>query len=986
MMFHLRKRAALFVALVMTMAALSVDGRAAPERAAAGTDVKIAQNKDTSRVEFVGPASGRITLKRSGQTLVIRVPGTVSPNLTRLRLSPPQFIKSADATTGPGFTEVTIVLADGADASSGSADGGFFINTYKRGMFDPKPDAKAPAKPSAQPDAVAGPAPPVKLDPRPINGIVPVTHSAGQGETTLQFTWRAPVPAAVFRRADGVWVVFDAQAQLDMAKWPKALIDRLQPRPVYGQGFSAVRLRLSPDQLVTVGANGGVWSVTLGANQPVPSANIAIAGDENSNKFSLTAEVLGASRAIWLTDPVVGDKLVAIPAMAPVSGLPFRREFVDVALLRSYQGLGLEPIADNLDVSVAVNQVRIGRPQGLALSADNRSTGDDGGGGAPQAASMPGMVDFIVWPKTGTGGFNGRYNALFAAAAAEAGEGANARTEARMALARFLIASDMAYEGIGVLNALARANRASLDDPEFRGLRGAAKAMVGRNAEALTDLAVAELAADPASALWRGYAADKLGQWEVARDAFAAGMPALGAFPAVWRVRFARANTQALTALKDFPKANQAIAQALKPSVNTLDWLQTLMVQADLFDKMGDTPRALAMYEAMSKAGSDQIRLPALLRATQIKQALGKIPPVAALDAYDRVRIGWRGGATEVKAIGSQAQLYVDLGRYREALTVLGSMGKRLPDTPEARLLGDDSSAVFRSLYLDGLADSLQPIQALALFYDFKYLTPIGADGDLIVRRLARRLVDVDLLDQAADLLKYQVDNRLEGLPRSLVATDLAMVQLMNRKPEKALQAINDSRSTLLPAALGAERRLIEARAWNELGKPDNALEILATDRSADATDIRNDIAWRKKVWTDAGPAFERKLGDRWKSTDNALSEDEENSLLRSAVSYSLANDSRSLARLKQRYAPLVDKARQADALRLALDGVDSDAGVNPTQVLSTLSQNDQFSGWAAKAKQKFKAAVLSPATSQAKPGAKAAAATKAQAPTRRQG
>ena len=187
----------------------------------------------------------------------------------------------------------------------------------------------------------------------------------------------------------------------------------------------------------------------------------------------------------------------------------------------------------------------------------------------------------------------------------------------------------------------------------------------------------------------------------------------------------------------------------------------------------------------------------------------------------------------------------------------------------------------------------------------------------------------------------------------------------------------------MLPAALGAERRLIEARAWNELGKPDNALEILATDRSADATDIRNDIAWRKKVWTDAGPAFEKKLGDRWKTPDNALSEDEENSLLRSAVSYSLANDSRSLARLKQRYAPLVDKARQADALRLALDGIDSDSGVNPTQVLSTLSQNDQFSGWAAKAKQKFKAASLNAAPS-SKPGGKAATATKAQAAAKR--
>ena len=33
-------------------------------------------------------------------------------------------------------------------------------------------------------------------------------------------------------------------------------------------------------------------------------------------------------------------------------------------------------------------------------------------------------------------------------------------------------------------------------------------------------------------------------------------------------------------------------------------------------------------------------------------------------------------------------------------------------------------------------------MQALALFYDFRELTPIGADGDEMVRRLARRLID----------------------------------------------------------------------------------------------------------------------------------------------------------------------------------------------------------------------------------------------------
>ena len=84
----------------------------------------------------------------------------------------------------------------------------------------------------------------------------------------------------------------------------------------------------------------------------------------------------------------------------------------------------------------------------------------------------------------------------------------------------------------------------------------------------------------------------------------------------------------------------------------------------------------------------------------------------------------------------------------------------------------------------------LEPVQALAMFYDFKELAPIGADGDLMVRKIVRRLVDVDLLPQAAELLKYQAENRLDGVPRAQVSTDLAVIYLMDRRPEQALEAI----------------------------------------------------------------------------------------------------------------------------------------------------------------------------------------------------
>ena len=244
-------------------------------------------------------------------------------------------------------------------------------------------------------------------------------------------------------------------------------------------------------------------------------------------------------------------------------------------------------------------------------------------------------------------------------------------------------------------------------------------------------------------------------------------------------------------------------------------------------------------------------------------------------------------------------------------------------------------------------------MQALGLFYDFKELAPIGADGDLMVRKLVKRLVDVDLLPQAAELLKYQAENRLDGVPRAQVSTDLATIYLMDRKPEAALDAINTSRTTVLPNTLNLERRLVEARAWTELGRYDSALEIIEKDTSKDAADLRSDIVWKQKNWAAAGPLFEKSLGDRYK-TATPLTAEEEGRLIRAGVAYSLTGDDGALARLQQRYQPFFEKANNPDALRIALSGM-------PTNRLSvadfgrTTADNEAFAGWVEKMKGRFK-------------------------------
>ena len=292
-------------------------------------------------------------------------------------------------------------------------------------------------------------------------------------------------------------------------------------------------------------------------------------------------------------------------------------------------------------------------------------------------------------------------------------------------------------------------------------------------------------------------------------------------------------------------------------------------------------------------------------------------------------------------------------GRYREALEALRSAGQRLPDLPQAAAVSADLANTFKVLFLNGGADGWQPIQALALFYDFKEFMPIGAEGDFMVRKLARRLVDVDLLDQAGELLNYQAFNRLDGVPRAEVATDLAMIHLMNRKPEKALLALNSSRTTLLPTALNTERRLLEARALMGLGRYDHAVEVLAADKSLEAREMRTDVAWKQKDWAAAATGLEALLADRWKSAE-PLSAPEEARLLRAGIAMSLAGDGAGLTRLRTRFAKLTPAVRSPEAMQVALSGGDVQS-LTPADYSRALSDTDLFSGWVARMKQRFR-------------------------------
>jgi len=935
-----------------------------------GPDVRVATAETFSRIEI----AGRATVTRQGQMVTLAMAG--NPDVARLITSPPKWVKSAERKRTAGGVQVVLTLADDADAKIGQADGATYVNVFEK----PQP---TPAELAATAEAVpVAEAEPPRPNPLPPGGVVRMDAKVAGGQTQLAFAWANPAGAAVFRRGDAIWVVFDAPATLDVSAALKALRPLRSVQAFKGADHAAIRIDADPDAPLFVSAQGTTWTIALGPGPQSQPSIVRVGRDAAGGPATLKAPVAGATRVVNLRDPVVGDTLTVVTALGPPKGVPSRRDFVDAALLPSIQGLAIEPLVEDLSVQREGEIVRISRANGLTLSpAWATRDREDAKLGAPQPAAMPAIVP-ADWAKTGEGGFLRRYEALFSAAAAESGsKDREAPVAGRMALARFLVGSELSFEAIGVLNALARAHPEMLDDPEFRGLRGVARTLARRYAEADTDFSAPSLADDPSTALWRSYLATQLAQYAEARALFVKGVQAYGLMSPLWKSRFARADAQAALAQGDLVGADARIRMALEEKVDPEEQLRARLIQARVIELQGHKDRALKVYAAIATAPVDSISAPAVLRATQIRLELGQIKPAQAASVFDNLRYRWRGDATELETIRALGQLYLAQGRYREALEALRSVGVRLPDLPEALQLQADLNAAFRGLFLDGLADGLEPTQALALFFDFKELAPLGADGDLMVRKIVKRLVDVDLLPQAADLLKYQAENRLDGVPKAQVSTDLAVIYLMDRKPEQALQAINASRTTVLPAQMNAERRLVEARAWASLGRYDGALEIIERDTGKDAAELRAEILWKQKNWAAAGPLFEKGLGDRWK-TATALTTDEEGRLLRAGVAYSLAGDDAALARLQSRYQGFYEKANNPEALRIALSGA-------PTGRLSVAdfgrvsADNEVFAGWVEKMKGRFKTRPAPVGAAKAPATAPPARQAQAAAPTR---
>jgi tetratricopeptide (TPR) repeat protein len=955
--------------------------------------VRVGTQPTFTRYVFGVPQATAVTTDRSKDRLTVLFDAPLRFDLADAQTAPPPGVATIALRPGAGKTAVQFDFTNGPDVRTFREDNNFIVDVLTaepkdvpaelaaranigspgppppatvppKVAADEAPAAKAaerPAQPAAPPAgavaskgsdapvlAVASPPAPVTpvtgmpAPPRDANAPVFVeVVRVGEG-LRLTFPFAGATPAAVFRRADAVWLVFDAGAPIDVSKLVTQPIGAVRSATVTRtEGGQVVRIKVDRPRLTSLEADGPTWVVSIGDLVLEPTRPLAIARAAPAPQRTSAVIAFETPQQLHrLADPEVGDTLLVVTALGPPRGFLRPQSFVEFHALASTHGVAIQPIADDLALELDDDKIVIARPGGLNLSGVGAGAPLDAGEGARHAGSASFTLDAQLWGFDREADFVRRRMELIRGAA-DAPE--LERTGRRLELARFYLARELYPEAKGVLDVALTKDLPKGEAAPALVLRAIANMLMGRPADALKDLANPAVGDHFDAPLWRSLAYADLGKWPEARQGFKNVEAAIATLPIELQRAATRAALQAAIEVRDFAETGNLLA-ALETLGTPGDRASVLVLKGRMAEGLGRIGDALAAYDAAAAGPERPGAAQGRLRALVLRNGLGRINRADAINDLESLTTAWRGDATELEAQQLLGCLYAEEGRYRDALAAMRTAATARVDGDLARRSQDEAAALFDALFLGGKADALPPVEALSLFYDFRDLTPVGRRGDEMIRRLADRLVSVDLLDQAAALLQHQVDHRLQGAARAQIASRLAVIYLLGRKPDRALQTLQTSRTADLPNEVRKQRLLLEARALSDMGRHELALEVAANLQGREVDRLRADVLWAARRWREAGEQIEKLYGERWREFA-PLSEAERADILRAALAYSLADDALGLDRFRQKYAAKMGEGPDKNAFAVAIDrkAVDSAEFAEIARKVSAADTLDSF-------------------------------------------
>ncbi len=822
----------------------------------------------------------------------------------------------------------------------------------------PKEAVKEAAK---EPVKEAPKAAPVEAPVAPQPAIAGVDVRRDSDGLRVVFPLQVSTPAAAFRRGDTVWLVFDTPKPIDVEAIRTkggAMIGEVSRMPLdKGQ---AVRIRLTRPLVYSltseeVGKETN-WLLTLADKiQATPLPLMMSRNITDPALANIAIPFANPGLLHKLTDPDAGDMLYVVTGQRPVRGFIKRQDLVDLSLLESAHGIAIRPNSDEVGVEVGADKVILGKKGGLTLSPVDTSAER-----APTAVRP--IFSPESWRKGQSENFWTRQSDLITAISAV---DPAQRSLPRLDLAQFYMSRAMYHEAKSVTE-LMLADPLNKEESGALIMHAIASILIGRPALGLKDLANPAIGNSHDSQLWKALAYARQGKWVDAREKFKNVEFAIASLPLDIQRIVTMDAMRASLEVKDYAGASKRRSELEVVGLSPEAAPGFAVLRGRLAEALGHDKDALDDYK-FAVASNDRL---AAAEAKQLEVALrqkrDEISKEDALRDLETLSMTWRGDSIEVKTLQMLSQMYADNGRYRDALMAARTATRLQPNAEASRQAQDLAAELFTQIFLGPKGDDLPVVESLGMFYEFRELTPIGRRGDELIRRLADRLASIDLLDQAAELLQYQVDHRLEGAARAQVAARLSMIYLANRRPDKAITALRASRISDLSGELRQQRLLLEARAQSDVGRHDLALDIVSNVSGREVLRLRSDIFWAARRWRESAEQIELYYGDRFRDF-KPLNAVEKSDIIRAAVGYALADDSIGLSRFREKYAPLMSESADRAAFDIA-SKPSAASSAEFAEIAKLAASVDTLDGFLREMKQRFPdATARAPAGPQAK-------------------
>ncbi|MBT5109119.1 MAG: hypothetical protein HOM25_10585 [Rhodospirillaceae bacterium] len=761
----------------------------------------------------------------------------------------------------------------------------------------------------------------------------------GKAVVSLVFEWPEVVGAAIFKRVGYTWIVFDKRRPLDLSPMREAgrgVLTKIEQLPI--SNASVIRISTVPDIRPVSRQEGTNWIVEFGAGEALPEIPIPVEPNpeaEGGPELFIPATEVG--KILNIPDPEVGDVLQIATVQAPGHGVKGDRAYPEFQLLGTVQGVVLQALNDDVELRKRPEGLVVFLQGGLHISNISPDSVE------PSLAedvvrriftlkswAMNNQQDFFVAKQ----GLQDKITKLPTIR----------REKPRLDLARFYFARGLAPEAEGVLATMANANPRLAVEPEFKAIRGAVAALDQDPEKAIANLNDTRLDKYEEIRLWRGVAEAGRGNWKSGNQNFKRGDQVLGLYPPALQYKLALIRVETALKARDIDSASRWLRklggkakQMSRSQQATLKYLQgrvafvkrNLDRATKLWTELSEGPDLLNA----SRAALSLINL-GLLQETMTKDE--------AIKRLEVLKYRWRGDQFEMQVLRRLGELYLDKADYRNGLGALRAAATYFPKDPGTPLITNKMTGIFKELYLGDKAEAFSPLSALALYDEFRELTPAGEEGNRVIQKLAERLVDVDLLNRSADLLLHQVKYRLKGDERAKVGAKLAVIRLLDRDPEGALEALRISDFSGLPEALEDDRRRIKARAYFEIGDTREAIELLAGDISRNADLLRADIHWRTENWTQAANVLQR-LSGAPPADGKGFNQAGAQVVLNWAVALQLSKDYDGLSMLRKMYGPAMTASPLGNAFQFIASANDEGKTLDIETITSRIAASDVF-------------------------------------------